>query len=249
MATKKFSQFTNAPIPNEETFFVGYNSATNLNTRTSKGNLLAQGVKNTNTNTLPFCMYSNNYMGIPCFGNGEDENKFVALSNGSPGNFLTWQFIGGSINGINIPKNNPLVGTSITLTPTTVTFEDNGFGLVPSQYTDFVNSIMEGLNLVSRIETKNIDTVEPDPDNGGDPYWNQMNYCDADTFSLLFQETGAVEQGGLTIDMTVPYGFESYNGLGGFNLLGVGDLNDFNVMKNNLQNFKFQPQNGFVQQF
>ncbi len=250
MATKKFSQFTNAPTPTEETFFVGYNSATNLNTRTSKGNLLAQGVKNTSTDTLPFAMYSNNYLGVACFGPAEDENKFVVLAASAvPTDYLTFQFIGGSINGINIAKNNPLIGTSITLTPATVTFEDNGFGLVPNQYTDFVNTIMESLNLVSRVVTKNRESFAPDPNVNGYPYWNQMNYCDADTFFLLFQETGAVQKGGITQSMTQPYGFQSYNGLGGFNFLGFGDLNDFGNMRSNLQDYNFSNQNSFIQQY
>jgi len=239
MATKKFSQFTNAPTPTEETFFVGYNSATNLNTRTSKGNLLAQGVKNTSTDTLPFCMYGNTYLGAPVFGTG-DQDKFVALAeSATPSNYLTFQFIGGSINGVNIPLDNPLVGSSITLTPATVTFEDNGQGLVPNQYTDFINSIFEGFNLVSRIVTNNRDTIEPTPTNiGGIPYWNQINYCNADTYFLLFQETGSVPG---ESNMITNWGFKSFNGLGNSILLGNNNenLNNFQTMANTLSNFEF----------
>lgn len=239
MATKKFSQFTNAPTPTEETFFVGYNSATNLNTRTSKGNLLAQGVKNTSTDTLPFCMYGNTYLGANQFGPPGGPNKFSALAaSTNPADYLNFQFIGGSINGVNIPLDSPLVGSSITLTPPTVTFVDEGFGLVPSQYTDFINSIFEGFNLVSRIVTKNRDTVEPIPTIiGGAPYWNQINYCNADTYFLLFQETGAVP--GMS-DMTVNWGFKSFNGLGNSILTGgANNLNDFQIMAYALQDFEF----------
>jgi hypothetical protein len=40
MANKKFSQFTSAPTPNANSFFVGYNSVTNDNTRTSLSDLI-----------------------------------------------------------------------------------------------------------------------------------------------------------------------------------------------------------------
>ena len=208
-----------------------------ITVKTTSGDLISQGVRNTSIITLPFAMYSNNYMGGVIFGPSGNQNKFVALAASLiPANFLTWQFFGGSINGINIATDNPLVGTSITLTPSTVTFEDNGFGLVPNQYTDFVNSIMEGLNLVSRIETKNRDTVVPDPDNGGNPYWNQMNYCNADTFFLLFQETGELQNSGSPI-LAASYGFKSYDGLGLSVLVGPGqpsNLNNFQEMSNSI---------------
>jgi hypothetical protein len=40
MANKKFSQFTSAPTPNANSFFVGYNSVTNDNTRTTLTDLI-----------------------------------------------------------------------------------------------------------------------------------------------------------------------------------------------------------------
>ena len=204
--------------------------------QTTTGDLIAQGTSNASTSTLPFAMYGTNYMGISAFGPMNDQNKFTALAaSTNPANFLTWQFIGGSINGVNIPLDNPLVGSSITLTPATVTFTNTPNGLVPNQYTTFINSIMEGLNLVSRVVTKAYNVAAPDPTlSGGGPYWNQMNYCDADTYFLLFQETGTIPgtNGG---DMTYPYGFKSYNGLGGFNLFGNNFQNLNNV--NSLQSF------------
>ena len=213
------------PITGAEAIPVVQNGTT---VQTTAGSLLSQGVTNASTNTLPFCMYSNNYMGTNYFGPTNNQNKFVALAaSTNPANFLTFQFFGGSVNGINIPKNNPLVGSSITLTPSTVTFVDEGFGLVPSQYTDFVNSIMEGLNLVSRVVTKNTNDFPSNPPAGGAPYWNQINYCNADTYFLLFQETGAVPN---SANMTTVYGFKSYNVGGGFNLWGNFNLNDFTNM-------------------
>jgi len=206
-----------------------------ITVKTTTGDLTSQGVRNTSTDTLPFAMYGSNYMGIPVFSPTNDQNKFVALAaSTNPADFLNWQFIGGSINGINIATDNPLVGSSITLTPATVTFVDEGRGLVPNQYSDFVNSIMEGLNLVSRIETTEYAVIPSDPDNGniGKPYWNQMNYCNADTFFLMFQETGTVP-GSNGANMTYPYSFKSYNGLGGFYLIAPitpSNLNDFATM-------------------
>tara|TARA_R110000868_G_scaffold54673_2_gene170649 strand:+ start:700 stop:1476 length:777 start_codon:yes stop_codon:yes gene_type:complete len=227
--------------------------------QTTVGDLLALGVSNSSTNTLPFAMYGNNYMGSPAFGPSFDQNKFVALtSTPYPNDFLTWQFIGGSVNGVNIPTDSPLVGSSITLTQQTVMFSDYGRGLVPNQYTEFINLILEGLNLKSRIVTSNTNNIAPNPENGGlGPFWNQMNYCNADTFFLLFQETGLLVEGGGQIPMITPYGFESYNGLGGFNLwtqfTQYANLNNFNDMASALNDW-YKNNNGnvagpFVQQY
>ena len=238
------------PITGAEVIPVVQNGTT---VKTTAGALFSQGVTNASTNIVPFATYGTNYMGANVFSPSEDQNKFVALADGSPGNYLTFQFIGGSINGINIAKNNPLVGTSITLTPTTVTFEDNGQGIVPNQYTDFINSIFEGFNLVSRIVTNNINTVTTDPPYGGTPYWNQVNYCNADTFFLMFQETGSVLQGGGNVSMTVPYGFKSYNGVGGFDLFGAQgqNLNDFQNMATFISQLdtQFNNEKPFLQQY
>ena len=132
--------------------------------------------------------------------------------------------MGGSFNGINIPTNHPLVGTSITLTKDTVTFTENGRGLVPSQYTDFINSIMSALLLKSYIETTATEAIEANPNNSNNnhPFWNLMNYCNADTFFLVFQESGLLVEGQGQQNMLTAYGFESYNGLSGINLYGAG---------------------------
>ena len=235
-------------ITGAEAVPIGQGGAT---VQTTTGDLIAQGTSNKSTSTLPFAMYGNNYMGKNEFGTSQ--NKFVALAASAvPTNYLTFQFIGGVVNGVNIPLDNPLVGSSITLTPSTVTFTNTPRGLVPNQYTTFINSIMEGLNLVSRIETTEYAVIPSDPDNanggGGRPYWNQMNYCDADTFFLLFQETGTIPGGS---DMAIPYGFKSYNGLGGFNLYGysVENLNNFQTMQSFLQQMNAgNSQNSFIQQ-
>jgi len=237
-------------ITGAEAVPIGQGGAT---VQTTTGDLIAQGTSNKSTSTLPFAMYGNNYLGTIGFGLAGDQNKFAALAaSTTPTDFLTWQFIGGVVNGVNIPLDNPLVGSSITLTPSTVTFTNTPRGLVPNQYTTFINSILEGLNLVSRIVTSEYAVIQSDPNNAnggvGRPYWNQMNYCDADTFFLLFQETGTIPGGP---DMTIPYGFKSYNGLGGFNLYenNYQNLNDFNVMKNFLQQMNStQNQISFIQQ-
>ena len=225
----------------------------NVTVQTTAGALFSQGVTNASTNIVPFAMYGTNYLGAFAFGNPNEQSKFVALADGSPGNYLTFQFIGGSINGINIPKNNPLVGSSITLTPATVTFVDEGQGLVPNQYTDFVNSIFEGFNLVSRIVTNNVDTVTTDPNYASVPYWNQMNYCNADTFFLMFQETGSIVQDSGNVSMTIPYGFKSYNGVGGFDVFGAGgqNLNNFTDMANFIRQLdtQFNNERPFLQQY
>ena len=233
-------------ITGAEAVPIGQGGAT---VQTTTGDLIAQGTSNKSTSTLPFAMYGTNYLGSSSFGVG-GQNKFVALAESTnPSHFLNWQFIGGVVNGVNIPLDNPLVGSSITLTPSTVTFTNTPRGLVPNQYTTFVNSILEGLNLVSRIVTSEYDVIAPDPVLGaGVPYWNQMNYCDADTFFLLFQETGSVPG---ESDMTVAYGFKSYNSLGGFNLFGNNyqNLNDFVTMQSTLQAFNYSDQQKpFIQQ-
>ena len=226
-----------------------------ITVKTTTGDLTSQGVRNTSTDTLPFAMYGRNYMGSNDFGLSA-QNKFVALAASAiPTDYLNWQFIGGSVNGVNIPLDNPLVGSSITLTPATVTFVDEGRGLVPNQYSDFINSIMEGLNLVSRVETTEYAVIQPDPTNSGgyNPYWNQMNYCNADTYFLMFQETGVITNGGGPADMITNYNFKSYNGLGGFLLFppnNPSNLNDFQEMNSSiLQWDKGQYSNPFIQQY
>jgi hypothetical protein len=54
MANIKFSQFTNAPTPNANSYFVGYNSVTNINTRTTLTDLITAIGAPTGTGTTNF---------------------------------------------------------------------------------------------------------------------------------------------------------------------------------------------------
>lgn len=110
-------------------------------------------------------------------------NKFdvIAAENDNT-DFLTLELIGGSINGCPI-SSCPL--QSITVDYTNLVYRDDGFGLYPANYIDFINSIFSANSLYTTFSG----TSELDP---GD-YRIKSNYCKVDNFSLIFSDFGQID--------------------------------------------------------
>jgi hypothetical protein len=83
MANIKFSQFTNDTNPNSSSFFVGYNSVSNLNVRVSKANLLSSLGAITGTGTTN---YLPKFTGASALGNSViyDDGTNIGLGTSTP---------------------------------------------------------------------------------------------------------------------------------------------------------------------
>tara|TARA_R110000868_G_scaffold3103_2_gene20699 strand:- start:9898 stop:11313 length:1416 start_codon:yes stop_codon:yes gene_type:complete len=87
MANIKFSQFTNDTNPNSSSFFVGYNSVSNLNVRVSKANLLTSLGAITGTGTTN---YLPKFTGASALGNSLlfDNGTNVGIGTATPAYLL-----------------------------------------------------------------------------------------------------------------------------------------------------------------
>jgi surface protein len=117
--------------------------------------------------------------GEDVFGVPNNENKFEAIANEyDTSDYLTLEFFGGQVKGCNISK---CESQSITVNYENLTYTDYGYGLVPSNYIDFINSIFSGQSLYTQIIGKST------------PYYSFVsNFCVLDNFYLIFKETGQV---------------------------------------------------------
>jgi len=88
------------------------------------------------------------------------------------------QFLGGTINNQIIPKSNFLIGIGTTVNASTIYFRDDGYGLQPANYVDFINNIFISYGLGSRIYAQNASERFV------------LNYATSEQFQFLFKEVG-----------------------------------------------------------
>ena len=111
MADIKFSQFTNTPTPNANSYFVGYNSVTGINARTTLTDLIAaigaptgSGTANfvtkwSGTNTLTDSLIQDNGNQVNVYGISE---SLLYLDKTQPFSFLLSTDFSGILNGIKL---------------------------------------------------------------------------------------------------------------------------------------------------
>jgi hypothetical protein len=98
--------------------------------------------------------------------------------------YLTFKFLGGTANGRPIPKDQ--TGQSITVDYTNLTYRDDGFGLFPVNYVDFINSIFQSQSLYTSITGST--TLEYNSAIGF-----TGSFCLTDDFLFIFSEEGQVD--------------------------------------------------------
>lgn len=104
----------------------------------------------------------------------------VLLSN--PSLYLKFHFLGGSVNGKPISLCNPVVSSFIDVNGSNLYYRNDGYGLAPANYVDFVNSIFNSLSLYTRLSATGVGKF-------------RANYCYLDQFNLIFREiTNIYEQ-------------------------------------------------------
>jgi hypothetical protein len=124
--------------------------------------------------------YSTWISGKYAFGPSTNESKFEAIANEyDTSDYLTLELVGGQSNGFGISK---CAYSSITVDYTNLTYRDDGYGLAPSNYIDYINSIFSGQSLYTRISGA--------PDSG-----LYANFCALDNFVFIFKETGQIAGG------------------------------------------------------
>jgi len=118
---------------------------------------------------------------------GIDKWTYAELSGGE----FTFELIGGTINNKPIPKSQ--TGTFVTVNSATIVYRDDGYGLQPANYVDFINGIFEQYSLYTRMSaTSGINSVAP---GYSDRFILRLNT--AETFDLTFKETVIQNAGGM----------------------------------------------------
>jgi hypothetical protein len=122
--------------------------------------------------------------------------------------YLTFKFIGGTANGRPIPKDQ--TGQSITVDYTNLTYRDDGFGLFPVNYVDFINGIFQSQSLYTRItgSLNNTQYVVFPEITGSIGFTG--SYCVVDDFSFYFLEKGQIDGSDIEV---VLYTVKSTNGV------------------------------------
>lgn len=123
-----------------------------------------------------------------------------------PTDYLNLKLVGGIVNGVPINREYQ----EVTVNHTNLVFRDDGYGLFPVNYVDFINGILEQYGIYTRIKgTTN--NPNPSPSATGQPGFI-ANYCVIDDFTLVFVETGQLD-GGPTIN-SLFYTLQADYGLG-----------------------------------
>jgi hypothetical protein len=105
--------------------------------------------------------------------------------------YLTFKFVGGTANGRPIPKDQ--TGQSITVDYTNLTYRDDGFGLFPVNYVDFINGVFASQSLYTRITgSTDVKIYQSDPITSGSAGFTG-SYCVVDDFSFFFIEKGQID--------------------------------------------------------
>ena len=113
------------------------------------------------------------------FGPSNDQSKFEVIANEyDTSDYLTLELVGGQASGCGISS---CQYTPITVNNTNVTFRDDGYGLAPSNYVDFINSIFTGQGLYTTMSATN------------DPSFSfYSDFCKLDDFVFIFKEIGQI---------------------------------------------------------
>jgi hypothetical protein len=137
--------------------------------------------------------------------------------------YLTFTFIGGTANGRPIQKDQ--TGQSITVDYTNLTYRDDGFGLFPVNYVDFINGIFQSQSLYTRLtgSTDNINYANDPLISGSIGFTG--SYCVIDDFSFAFLEKGQIDGSNINI---VLYSIKSIEGLNIADTLGAVSQNIYN---------------------
>lgn len=88
------------------------------------------------------------------------------------------KFMGGTINNQIIPKSNSIIGTGTHVDVNTIYYRDDGYGMQPANYVDFINNILISYGLGSRIYAQNASERFI------------LNYATSEQFQFLFKEVG-----------------------------------------------------------
>lgn len=130
-------------------------------------------------------------LGNYLFGPLNDEDKFTALANEyDPTDYLTLQFHSAVINGRSVSI---CPTQSITVTSTNLVYRDDGLGMAPVNYIDFINGIFANQNLYTTLT-------------GSSGLNFQANFCKTDQFILILKETGKITTGSTPIQFPFYYG-------------------------------------------
>lgn len=126
--------------------------------------------------------YSKWMLGTDIFGPAMDESKWLCIANEhDTTDYLNFEFIGGTANGYTISRVN---SKSIRVDHTNLLYRDDGYGMYPANYFDFVNQEFVSQSLQTRITGSNSRIY--------------ANYCATDDFYLLFRETGQLNSAAIT---------------------------------------------------
>jgi hypothetical protein len=98
--------------------------------------------------------------------------------------YLTFTFIGGTANGR--PISRAITGQSATVDYTNLTYRDDGFGLFPVNYVDFINAIFQSQSLYTRITGSTTLAYNSAIGFTG-------SFCLTDDFLFIFSEEGQVD--------------------------------------------------------
>jgi hypothetical protein len=123
-----------------------------------------------------------------------DKWTYAALSGGE----FRFEFMGGTINNKPIPKSQ--TGTSVTVNSATLVYRNDGYGLQPANYVDFINGILQQYSLHTRMSATSGITAPT----YGDKFIIRLNT--AETFDLTFKEVATINPG----NMNTPQYFRIY---------------------------------------
>ena len=145
-------------------------------------------------NEIDFQLFTSYGLWVNGKANYNVDNKWEILDNVDfETDYITLSLESVIINGVSYSKF-PI--QSVTVSAGTVTYRDDGYGVVPVNYIDFINDVFSSYGLYTRISGETGNMI--------------ANYCRTDNFILVFKEIGVLND---SVMQTVYYLLETKNGV------------------------------------